>query len=75
MNYEIRSLTFAPDGKDGRPGSITNGIKAIFAMHIDGRQSRFEISASNLDDFIALKEAFTTALANINKAIELELED
>ena len=74
MSYQIRSLTFAPDGKDGRPGSITS-IKAIFAMHIDGIQSRFEISASNLDDFLALREAFTTALANVNKAIELELED
>ncbi len=74
MSYGIKTNTFAPDGQDGRPLSAS-GHKAIFSLFIDQGKAYTAMTASTMDEFLELKEAFTTALANVNKAIELELED
>lgn len=71
MSYGIKTNTFVPDSQNGRPPSA----RVIFSLFIDQGKVYTSMTASNMDEFLELKEAFTTALANINKAIELELED
>jgi hypothetical protein len=73
MNSSIRTSVFVPDGKDGRPQPVA-GCKAIFGLFIDHGNGYMSLTASTLDDFLALREGFKAALVDINKAIELELE-
>ena len=71
MSYGIKTNTFVPDSQNGRPPSA----RVIFSLFIDQRKVYTSMTASTLDEFLELKESFETALANIDKAIELELED
>ena len=71
MSYGIKTNTFVPDSQNGRSPSA----RVIFSLFIDQGKVYTSMTASTLGEFLELKESFTTALANINKAIELELED
>ena len=70
---EIRSSAFRPE--DSKFGNKIACVKAIFTMTVEDGKLSAMFSASTLGEFVDIKENLKNALDDIEKAIQIEMED
>ena len=70
---EIRSSAFRPE--ESRFGNRIAGVKVIFTMAIEDGKLSSMFSASTLNEFVDIKVNLKNALDDIEKAIQIEMED